>query len=78
VVCRLTDDQGVESSLRLAEGTEEPQGAWQHCVELLLPLRPESTRVGLFLEVSDGAIVVQRWPLSGLAWFDLPRSSWFV
>lgn len=78
VVCRLTDDQGVESSLGLAEGCEEPHGAWQHCVELLLPLRPEATRVGLFLEVSDGAIVVQRWPLSGLAWFDLPPSSWFV
>lgn len=78
VVCRLTDDQGVESSLLLAEGAEEPHGAWQQCVELLLPLRPEATRVGLFLEVSDGAIVVQRWPLSGLAWFDLPRSSWFV
>jgi hypothetical protein len=78
VVCRFTDDQGVESSLRIAEGAEEAQGAWQHCVELLLPLRPETTRVGLFLEVSDGAIVVQRWPLSGLAWFDLPHSSWFV
>ncbi len=78
VVCRLTDDQGVESSLRIAEGTEKPHGAWQHCVEMLLPLRPEAARVGLFLEVSDEAIVVQRWPLSGLAWFDLPRSSWFV
>lgn len=78
VVCRLTDDQGVESSLRLAEFSEEPHGAWQQCVEMLLPLRPEAARVGLFLEVSDGAIVVQRWPLSGLAWFDLPRSSWFV
>lgn len=78
VVCRLTDDQGVESSLRIAEGTEEPHGAWQHCVELLLPLRPEAARVGLFFEVSEGSIVVQRWPLSGLAWFDLPRSSWFV
>ena len=78
VVLRLTDDQGLESSLRLAEGTEEQHGAWQHCVELLLPLRHEAARVGLFLEVSEGAIVVQRWPLSGLAWFDLPRSSWFV
>ena len=78
VVCRLTDDQGLESSLRLAEGAEESHGAWHHCAELLLPLRPEAARVGLFLEVSDGTMVVQRWPLSGLAWFDLPRSSWFV
>ncbi len=78
VLCRLTDDQGVEATLRLAEGCEEAHGAWQHCVELLLPLRHEAARVGLFLEVSEGAIVVQRWPLSGLAWFDLPRSSWFV
>ena len=40
VLCRLTDDQGVEATLRLAEGCEEAHGAWQHCVELLLPLRP--------------------------------------
>lgn len=78
VVCRLTDDEGLESSLWLAEGCEEPHGGWQQCVELLLPLRPEAARVGLLLEISDGAIIVQRWPLSGLAWFDLPRSSWFV
>lgn len=78
VVLRLTDDQGLESSLRLAEGAQEPHGAWHQCVELLLPVRPDAVRVGLFLEAVDGAIVVQRWPLSGLAWFDLQPSAWFV
>lgn len=76
--CRLSDDQAIESGAHLREGQETEQGAWHQCAELLLPLRPDATRVGLFLEVSDGAVVVQRWPLSGLAWFDLPQSSWFV
>ena len=78
VRCRVSDDRAVESTALLQEGQEGEHGAWLQCAELLVTLRPDATRVGLFIEVTKGAMVVQRWPLSGLAWFDLPQSAWFV
>ena len=78
VRCRISDDRAVEATALLQEGEEGEHGAWLQCAELLVPLRPDATRVGLFIEVTKGAMVVQRWPLSGLAWFDLPQSAWFV